>query len=102
MMKELGENLRFIRLQKKMTLQELSQMSKVSKSQLSQIERNVSVPTVAKLQKITEALEIKFSNLLPENGDSYSDAYPVNNKENSKSHYGGWAARFCLNLFLSE
>ena len=84
MMKELGENLRFIRLQKKMTLQELSQMSKVSKSQLSQIERNVSVPTVAKLQKITEALEIKFSNLLPENGDSYSDAYPVNNKENSK------------------
>ncbi len=84
MMKDLGENLRFIRLQKKMTLQELSQMSKVSKSQLSQIERNVSVPTVAKLQKIAEALDIKFSNLLPENGDSSSDADPANNKENSK------------------
>ncbi len=84
MMKDLGENLRFIRLQKKMTLQELSRMSKVSKSQLSQIERNISVPTVTKLQKIVEALDIKFSNLLPENGDSSSDAYPVNNKENSK------------------
>jgi len=84
MMKDLGENLRSIRLQKKMTLQELSQMSKVSKSQLSQIERNVSVPTVAKLQKIAEALDINFSNLFPENGDSSRDAYPVNNKANSK------------------
>ena len=84
MMKELGENLRIIRLQKKITLQELSQMSKVSKSQLSQIERNVSVPTVAKLQKIADALEIKFSDLLPDNGDSTSDADPVSSKVNSK------------------
>ena len=78
-MKDLGENLRLIRLQKKMTLQELSQISKVSKSQLSQIERNASVPTVAKLQKISEALNINISSLLPERGDSSSDAYPVNN-----------------------
>jgi mannose-6-phosphate isomerase-like protein (cupin superfamily)/DNA-binding Xre family transcriptional regulator len=84
MTKNLGENLRIIRHQKKMTLQELSQISKVSKSQLSQIERNVSVPTVAKLQKIAEALNIKFSDLLPENGNSSRDVYPVNNKENSK------------------
>ena len=83
-MKDLGENLRFIRLQKKMTLQELSQKSKVSKSQLSQIERNVSVPTVAKLQKIAEALDIKFSNLFPENDDSSSKADLVNSKEDSK------------------
>jgi mannose-6-phosphate isomerase-like protein (cupin superfamily)/DNA-binding Xre family transcriptional regulator len=83
-MKSLGENLRSIRLQKKMTLEELSQVSKVSKSQLSQIERNVSVPTVVKLQKITEALNVKFSNVLPENGDSASDAYSDNNEENSK------------------
>ena len=80
-MKNLGENLRLIRLQKKMTLQELSQLSKVSKSQLSQIERNASVPTVAKLQKIAEALDINLSSLLPENGDSSSDANPANNKE---------------------
>ena len=80
-MKNLGENLRLIRLQKKMTLQELSQLSKVSKSQLSQIERNASVPTVAKLQKIAEALDINLSSLLPENGDSSSDANPAINKE---------------------
>jgi mannose-6-phosphate isomerase-like protein (cupin superfamily)/DNA-binding Xre family transcriptional regulator len=83
-MKELGENLRFIRLQKKMTLQELSQMSRVSKSQLSQIERGVSVPTVAKLQNIAEALDINLSSLLPESGDSSSGADPGNNKESSK------------------
>lgn len=82
-MKNLGENLRSIRLQKKMTLQELSQVAKVSKSQLSQIERNVSVPTVVKLQKITEALNVKLSNVLPENGDSASDAHFDNNHENS-------------------
>jgi mannose-6-phosphate isomerase-like protein (cupin superfamily) len=82
-MKNLGENLRSIRLQKKMTLQELSQVAKVSKSQLSQIERNVSVPTVLKLQKITEALNVKLSNVLPENGDSASDAHLDNNNENS-------------------
>lgn len=82
-MKNLGENLRSIRLQKKMTLQELSQVAKVSKSQLSQIERNVSVPTVVKLQKITEALNVKLSNVLPENGDSASDAHLDNNHENS-------------------
>ena len=84
MMKDLGENLRLKRLQKKLTLQELSRMSKVSKSQLSQIERNVSVPTVAKLQKIADALEIKFSDLLPDNIDSTSDADPVSSKVNSK------------------
>ena len=83
-MKELGENLRFIRLQKKMTLQELSQMSGVSKSQLSQIERGVSVPTVAKLQNIAEALGINLSSLLPESGDSSSGADPGYNKESSK------------------
>ncbi len=66
-----------------MTLQELSQVAKVSKSQLSQIERNVSVPTVVKLQKITEALNVKLSSVLPENGDSASDAHLDNNNENS-------------------
>ena len=84
MMKDLGENLRVIRLQKKMTLQELSRMSQVSKSQLSQIERGVSVPTVAKLQNIAEALDINLSSLLPESGDSSSGADPGNNKESSK------------------
>jgi transcriptional regulator with XRE-family HTH domain len=82
-MKNLGENLRFIRLQKKLTLQELSQMSKVSKSQLSQIERNVSVPTVTKLQRIAEALNINFSNLLPQNGNSSNEADPADNKDKS-------------------
>jgi transcriptional regulator with XRE-family HTH domain len=83
-MKDLGENLRFKRLQKKITLQELSRMSKVSKSQLSQIERNVSVPTVAKLQRIADALALKFSDLLPDNGDSSNDADAVGSKDNSK------------------
>ncbi len=91
-MKDLGENLRLIRLQKKMTLQELSRISKVSKSQLSQIERNASVPTVAKLQKISEALDINLSSLLPENGDSSSDADPANTTKRMSSTQG-WSEK---------
>ena len=66
-MKNIGDNLKTIRIQKKMTLQELSQRAKVSKSQLSQIERNASVPTVTKLIDIAQALNVTIYSLFPEN-----------------------------------
>ncbi len=69
-MKGLGENLKALRLEKQMTLKELSKRSQVSSSQLSQIERNVSVPTVTRLQKIAEALETKISSFFAEEESS--------------------------------
>ena len=66
---ELGENLKAARLKKKMTLKELSKRSKVSTSQLSQVERNVSVPTVMSLLRIAESLDTNMSNLLPQRED---------------------------------
>ena len=49
-----------------MTLQELSDRSRVSKSLLSQIERGISVPTVTKLQKIAQAFGLNVSGLFSE------------------------------------
>jgi len=46
-----------------MTLEQLSGRSNVSKSQLSQIERNVSTPTVTKMQDLARALDVNFSEL---------------------------------------
>ena len=78
-MKELGEKIKILRKQSRMTLQELSDRSHVSKSLLSQIERGISVPTVTKLQKIAQALRLNMSELFLEietdrnhNGDGLS------------------------------
>lgn len=62
----LGDKLKDLRLQRKMTLEDLSHKSKVSKSLLSQIERNISVPTVITLERITRAFGIATSELFIE------------------------------------
>jgi transcriptional regulator with XRE-family HTH domain len=111
-MEELGENLRTIRLQKKMTLQKLSQRSTVSKSQLSQIERNNSVPTVTKLQKVAKALDVSISRFFMEKDDFLSNSSSDNKKENSDRisvvrkeerkklvmPWGAWAEMLCPDL----
>jgi mannose-6-phosphate isomerase-like protein (cupin superfamily)/DNA-binding XRE family transcriptional regulator len=58
---ELGEKLKFLRLQNHFTLVELAEKSGVSKSLLSRIERNRSVPTITTIQKIASALGIILS-----------------------------------------
>ena len=63
---ELGDKLRDTRLHKKMTLAELSSRSGVSKSLLSQIERNITVPTIKTIQKIAKALGITMTALFAE------------------------------------
>jgi transcriptional regulator with XRE-family HTH domain len=63
---EIGEKVRALRLRNRITLNELAEKSRVSKSLLSQIERNISVPTVTKLQQIAEAFDLPMSSLLPE------------------------------------
>lgn len=74
-MKELGDKLRAVRLENKMTLDDLSRLSGVSKSQLSQIERGLSVPTVTRLQKIADTLDLPISSMFAENNAFSGDAY---------------------------
>ena len=53
---QLGNRLSLLRKRKNMTLDELSAKSGVSKSILSQIERDLSNPTVTTISRIAEAL----------------------------------------------
>ena len=58
---QLGSRLSSLRKRKKMTLDDLSAKSGVSKSILSQIERDLSNPTVTTISRISEALGEKLS-----------------------------------------
>lgn len=80
---ELGENLKALRIRNKMTLGQLAVKSEVSKSQLSQIERNTSVPTVTSLQKIVDALDVRFSDLFDKNANPANNSEKTENKNQS-------------------
>ena len=86
---ELGEKLKIIRLENRMTLEQLSKISNVSKSQLSQIERGFSNPTVTKLQNIVKALKISFSDLFEDtikiSIDSIEQSSPPTEKKQTVS-----------------
>ena len=58
---QLGNRLSSLRKRKNMTLDDLSAKSGVSKSILSQIERDLSNPTVTTISRIAKALEEKLS-----------------------------------------
>ena len=58
---QLGNRLSSLRKRKKMTLDDLSAKSGVSKSILSQIERDLSNPTVTTISRISDALGEKLS-----------------------------------------
>lgn len=61
-----GNNLREIRKERQLTLQELSDITGVSKSMLGEIERSVTNPTITVLWKITGGLKIPFTMLVQE------------------------------------
>ena len=58
---QLGNRLSSLRKRKNMTLDDLSAKSGVSKSILSQIERDLSNPTVSTISRIADALDEKLS-----------------------------------------
>lgn len=62
----IGKNLKKIRKDRHLTLQQLSDITGVSKSMLGEIERSVTNPTVTVLWKIANGLKIPFSTLIKE------------------------------------
>lgn len=62
----ISSNLKKIRKDKKLSLDQVSEATGVSKSMLGQIERGESSPTVATLWKIATGLHISFTALLEE------------------------------------
>jgi transcriptional regulator with XRE-family HTH domain len=61
---ELGANLRRLRLENKLTLEALAQLSGVSRAMISKIERGASTPTAMVLGKLSRALNIGLSHLV--------------------------------------
>jgi transcriptional regulator with XRE-family HTH domain len=61
---QIGQRLRFYRQQRQLSLEDLSELTGVSKPMLGQIERGSSNPTVAILWKIAAGLQIPFASFL--------------------------------------
>lgn len=66
----LASRLKQERKKKGLSLEALAQLSGVSRSMLSQIERSESSPTVASLWNLTRALNVDFAGLLDESADA--------------------------------
>ena len=63
----LANNLRRIREERSLSLQQLAEVSGVSKSMLGQIERGEANPSVGTIWKIANGLRVSFTSLLNEN-----------------------------------
>ncbi|OAS82526.1 MULTISPECIES: XRE family transcriptional regulator [Metabacillus] len=61
---QIGQRLRFYRQQRQLSLDDLAELTGVSKPMLGQIERGSSNPTVAILWKIASGLQIPFASFL--------------------------------------
>lgn len=71
---DLGKRIRKIRQQRKLTLENFSQMTGLSKSFLSQIERGITEPSITSLKKIAAQFGYSVVNLFPGgNGNSESN-----------------------------
>ncbi len=68
----IGRRLKTARQSRNMTLDELSEVTGVSKPMLGQIERGQSSPTVTTLWKIATGMKIPFSSFLQEQGAEYT------------------------------
>lgn len=63
---ELGEKLKAIRVEKKMTLGEVAEKSSLTRSFISQIELNKTSPSIASLMKVASSLGVRLSDLFEE------------------------------------
>lgn len=64
MINKIGENIKSIRKNKSFTLQDISDATELSLGYLSKLERNMTSPTIANLQKICSALDITMTELV--------------------------------------
>lgn len=64
----IGDRIKMLRISQKRTLQEIAEASDLSKSMISKIENNKTIPSVAALVKIAKALGSNISNILEQDG----------------------------------
>ena len=64
----IGDRIKMLRISQKRTMQEIAEASDLSKSMISKIENNKTVPSVAALVKIAKSLGTNISNVLEHDG----------------------------------
>ena len=77
---ELGDKIRSLRQKQKISIENLSEMSGLSKGLISQIERDITGPSVASLWKISKALNVTMNYFF----DEYDDINQVVLKDERK------------------
>lgn len=77
---ELGEKIRTLRHKQKISIEELSEKTGLSKGSISQIERDLTGPSVASLWKISKALGVTMNYFF----DEFEDCNPVVRKDERK------------------
>ena len=76
----LGDKIRSLRLKQKISIEQLSAMSGLSKGLISQIERDITGPSVASLWKISKALNVTMNHFF----DEYDNFNQVVRKDERK------------------
>ncbi len=87
-----AEKIRQARRAQKLTLDDLSTMTGLSRSYLSQVERGIVNPSLSALNKIADALEIPISSLFVNQGENPPDQhnfFVINPEERHKLIYPG-------------
>jgi transcriptional regulator with XRE-family HTH domain len=77
---ELGEKIRALRHKQKISIEQLSEMTGLSKGLISQIERDITGPSVASLWKISKVLNVTMNYFF----DEFVDYDPVVRKDERK------------------
>ena len=75
---DLGKKIRTERQKRKLTLENFSQMTGLSKSFLSQVERGITEPSITSLKKIAKQLGFSVVNLF-QNGDTLNSSWEYHN-----------------------
>ena len=88
---DIGQRIKQLRIQNGLTLEELASRTELTKGFLSQLERNLSSPSVATLEDITEALGVSMATFFTETVDeqvvfSMKDAF-VDEQEDKILHW---------------
>ena len=79
----IGARVRFMREQRKMTLEQLSSASNLTKSFVSKVERGISVPSISTAMPVGESFDLTISQLVGE--DHYEDGISVVRKGERRS-----------------
>ncbi|KKD23083.1 DNA-binding protein [Staphylococcus cohnii subsp. cohnii] len=88
----IAENLKLYRKQSGYSLEQLSDVTGVSKTMLGQIERKISIPSITTLWKIANGLKVSFTELTQENSNiiqkvSLNEIQPLISEDNKYKAY---------------